>query len=219
MSFANPSDLLRAALFVLAHWCGGSFGAAIIIASVALRVAMLPITLGATRRHLVRERRMRALEPQVAALKRRYAAQPAKIMSETQKLYAANGVELFDQRMLMDGLLQFPPAALLYSAIGKSAGLGSGGFLWMANLITPDRALAAAAGAITATTAWLAMPSGESRQVSQLVPLAITGAVTFLILSHLSAGVALYSITNAVVGGVEQAIARRTLPALPVGRA
>ena len=40
-------DLFRGALFALAHWCGGSFGAAIVVAGVALRVVMLPVSLRA----------------------------------------------------------------------------------------------------------------------------------------------------------------------------
>ena len=53
----NAIDLLRSSLFVLAHWFGGSFGAAIIGASIALRVLMLPLTLPATRRRLRWSRR------------------------------------------------------------------------------------------------------------------------------------------------------------------
>src|SRR6185436_8192598 len=115
-----------------------------------------------------------------------------------------------DRRSLIDGLLQFPPAAALYSAIGKGV---SGSFLWMANLVTPDRGLATLAAAIAAGVAWLSAGSSADRQTVQWIPIAITTVVTFLILSHLSAGVAVYSVTNSIVSGIEQAIVRRTLSA------
>ncbi|HEY9226321.1 MAG TPA: YidC/Oxa1 family membrane protein insertase [Gemmatimonadaceae bacterium] len=206
----NIIDLVRSSLFVLAQWFGGSFGTAIVAASVVLRVAMLPITLPAARRRLVREQRMRAMAPALEQLERRHAGQPERLFRATEELYAANGLSMFDRRVLLDSLLQFPPAALLYSAIGRAAGQ-AGGFLWISNLVTPDRALATVAGVIGAASAWFAARSPEASQISRLLPLAVTGVITYFFLAHISAGVALYSITNSVVAAVEQAVARRSL--------
>ncbi len=208
MSFVNPGDLLHAGLLVLAQSLGGSFGGAIIAASVALRVMMLPLTVPATRRRLVRERHMRVLQPAIAALNARHAGDPAKAMAETQKLYAKHGLTLFDRRSVIDGLVQWPPAAAVYSAIGKGV---SGGFLWMANLVTPDRGLATLAALIAACIASLSVTAGDGPQLSRWMPVIVSSALAFLILSHLSPAVALYSITNSVVSGIEQVLVRRTL--------
>ncbi len=60
MLWSSVIDVVRGSLFVLAHWCGGSFGAAIIVASMVTRLALLPLTLRAARR---RHKRPRAPKP------------------------------------------------------------------------------------------------------------------------------------------------------------
>ena len=179
MLWTNVIDVVRGLLFVLAHWCGGSFGLAIIIASCAARIVMLPLTLAAARRRLVRVR---------------------------DKVVAP------DRRMVLDALVQFPPAAALYTAV-RGAGSAAGGFLWIANLAKPDRLIAMVAGLTTAGVAWAAMTAPAGGRVAQIAPLLLPAAVTFLILSHFSAGVAVYSITNSLIGAAERSVAARTLPA------
>jgi YidC/Oxa1 family membrane protein insertase len=210
----NLTDLLRSSLFVLAHWFGGSFGAAIIAASVAMRIVMLPVTIGATRRRLAREAKLRTLGPELERLKQRHAGKPKDLMTATERLYAANGIAFVDRRSFIDMLLQFPPAALLYSAI-NGLGRDVGGFMWVKSLASPDRALALAAGLVSAAAAWAAGRSPESRQAVVLLPLAITGVVTYVFLSHVPAVIALYSVTNSVVAAVEQAVVRRSMHRTP----
>jgi YidC/Oxa1 family membrane protein insertase len=209
MLLSSFTDLSRGVLFALAHWCGGSFGAAIVIAAAALRVVLLPVSWRAARRRLVREAKLRALAPELAAIQRRYAKRPADLASAVERLHETHGVALFDRASFIDSLIQFPPAAALYSAV-RGVPRGAGAMLWMSDLVTPDRALAAIAAAVSAALAWLAASSGDGSRAAQLAPL-LTAVVTFAILSHLSAGIALYSITNSVIGGVEQALARRRL--------
>lgn len=208
MPFSMIADVLRAGLFALAHWFGGSFGAAIVVFAIALRVVLLPLTLRATTRRLVREAKLRALAPELAKLKRRHARRPSALGPAVEQLYEKHGIRLVDSAALVDSLLQFVPAASLYAAI---RGLPKAGrFLWMADLMTPDRALAGLAALISAGIAWAAAASGEGGRAAQLAPI-LTAVVTFGILSHLSAGVALYSFTNSVIGRAEQALARRML--------
>jgi YidC/Oxa1 family membrane protein insertase len=208
MPLSMIADLLRAGLFALAHWFGGSFGAAIVVLAIAVRAGLLPLTLRATTRRLVREAKLRALAPELAKLKRRHARRPSALGPAVEQLYEKHGIRLVDSAALVDSLLQFVPAASLYAAI---RGLPRAGrFLWMADLMTPDRTLAGLAALISAGIAWAASASGDGGRAAQLAPI-LTALVTFGILSHLSAGVALYSFTNSVIGGAEQALARRML--------
>jgi YidC/Oxa1 family membrane protein insertase len=212
MLWSGLIDMLRGGLFVLAHWCGGSVGAAIMLGSLAARAAMLPLTIPAQRRALRMTRRQRALAPELAALKKTYGRDPAALMRETQRLYAARGVTAFDPRMLLDTMLQFPPAAAIYSVV-RSVQRQAGSFLWVADLARPDRLLAIGAAVIAAALAWLGVKTSAGANTAQgMAPIVVTGLVSFLILSHMSSAVALYSVVNSVVGGVERAIAARTLP-------
>jgi hypothetical protein len=81
----------------------------------------------------------------------------------------------------------------------------------MSNLVSPNTALAVVASGVSIGAAWLAARSPESNQALRLLPLAITGAITYLFLSHISAGVGLYSMANSVMMVAERAIARRSL--------
>jgi YidC/Oxa1 family membrane protein insertase len=201
-------DLFRAALFGVAHVFGGSLGAAIVASAVALRVVMLPLSLGAAKRRLVREAKLRALAPKVAELKRRHAGRPGAFEAATRRLHEAHSVPLFDARSLVDSLLQFPPAAALYSAV-RALPRGVR-FLWVTDLTAPDRALALVAAFVSATVTWFATTTGDANRAAQIAPI-LTAVMTYVILSHFSAGVALYSLASSVIGATEQALARRML--------
>ncbi|MGH7617402.1 MAG: YidC/Oxa1 family membrane protein insertase [Gemmatimonadaceae bacterium] len=207
MLISTIIDLCRGALFALAHVCGGSFGTAIVVAAVAVRVVTLPLTLRATRRRLIREAKLRALAPEIAALKTRFAKRPAELGAAMSKLHESRGITLFDAASFVDSLLLYPPAAALYAAV-RSVPRGVGRFLWLSDLVSPDHALAAIAAAVTALIAWAGATTGDSARMAQLAPL-IGAAATFAILSHVSAGVALYSLTNSLFAGAEQAYVRR----------
>ena len=211
MLWSNVLDLVRGGLFVLAHWCGGSVGGAILVASSVVRIALLPLTLRAARRAIERQRALAALAPHIERINKRYAEEPARLVAETRKLYAAHGISWFDRRAVLEGIVQMPPAIALYSAI-RGVAAKAGGFLWVADLTKPDRWLAASAAAVSAAVAWISMSSPDGRATAQLMPILVTGGITLFVLSHLSAGIALYSIANSVVGGAERQIALRTRP-------
>src|SRR4249920_81700 len=105
MLWSNLIDVLRGSLFVLAHWFGGSFGAAILVASALMRIALFPVTLGATRRRLLREQKLRELAPELADIKRRHADKPDLLFAATQRAHEAHGVPLFDPRAAIDSLV------------------------------------------------------------------------------------------------------------------
>jgi membrane protein insertase Oxa1/YidC/SpoIIIJ len=165
-------------LFVLAHWCGGSLGTAIIVASVAMRVALLPLTLGAARRRLVRERTNRGT---VA------------------------------WRELLDALVQLPPSAALYAAV-RGAVTRAGGFLWIADLGASDLATATIAGGLVAATTWFSATTPGGSSMRPVAPAIISAMVTGLLLFHLSAGLAIYSVANMLVFAGERRVAARRLP-------
>jgi YidC/Oxa1 family membrane protein insertase len=209
MIWPNVLDVIRGTLFLLAHWCGGSFGSAILIGSAAVRIALLPLTLAGARRRVRQERILASLAPRLEQIKTRYATQPARVLAETRKLQAAHGLSALDRRSLVDGLVQMPPAMALYSAI-RGLAARPGGFMWITDLTKPDRWLAALAAGVAAAIAWISVLSPEGKTVAHVLPALITGVITLLVLTHLSAGLALYSIANSVIAGAERQIALRS---------
>ena len=210
MLWTNVVEVLRGSLFALAHFCGGSFGAAILLASAAMRVALVPITFSATRRRLIQEQKLREIAPQTEALKKRYAKKPDEFAIALQKLRADNGLALFDRKSMLTGLASFPPGAALYAAV-RSAASRAGGFLWIADLAKPDLLLAGGASVLAGVLAWATASHGDAKPASQVIPVVVTATISLVVLWHLSAGVALYSVSSSIVGAVERAIAQRTL--------
>ena len=210
MLWSGVVEILRGSLFALAHVCGGSFGAAILLASAAMRVALVPITFAATRRRLIQEQRLREIAPQAEALKKRFARQPDELALAIQKLRADNGIPIVDRKSVLSGLASFPPGAALYAAV-RAAASSAGGFLWIADLAKPDRLVAVAASVLAGLLAWATASHGDAKPASQLMPVIVTATISLVVLWHLSAGVALYSVSSSVVGAVERAIAHRTL--------
>ncbi|HTE46849.1 MAG TPA: YidC/Oxa1 family membrane protein insertase [Gemmatimonadaceae bacterium] len=207
MLWSNLIDVLRGSLFVLAHWCGGSLGVAILVASVGTRLALLPVTLGATRRRLLQEQKLRELAPALERIKRAHTGQPQIVLAKTRELHEANGVSPLDPRTLAGSLIQLPPAAALYAAI-RGAATSASGFLWIPDLARPDRVLTAVAGIVAGGAAWIAAGSG-AKGASPIISVVVSAGITLFFLSHMSAGLALYSITNSVVSVAERAIAGR----------
>jgi membrane protein insertase Oxa1/YidC/SpoIIIJ len=172
-----------------------------------MRLALLPATIGATRRRLLREQKLRELAPELADIKRRHADKPDLLFAATQRAHEAHGVPLFDRRAILDSLVSFPPAVALYSAIRGTAGR----FLWVGDLAKPDRLMAITAAIIAAAGAWVSSAAPGAANTSQTLAVLLAGVVTFLFLSHLSAGLAIYSVSNSVIGVAERMIAARTL--------
>lgn len=173
-------DAIRVSLFAVAHWFGGSLGAAILVSSMAVRVAMIPLTIRATRRALAMPTR---------------SATAAKLPQ-------------MDGRSLLSNAVQLTVVAAFYSAI-RALSEKAGRFLWVADLGKPDRLLAMLAACIAAAVTWLVAASGDAKAVAQVTPIVITSVLTFLFLTHMSAGLALYSVANSVVTVAERRLAAR----------
>lgn len=97
-------------------------------------------------------------------------------------------------------LAQLPIGTAMYQAIRRGV---SGEFLWVRDLARPDVGLAIVAAALTALAAKF---TATDKQTAGML---IGAAVTFAIVSHLSAGVALYSIAWSGIGAAENWIVQR----------
>lgn len=199
------NDLLASAMTHLASLFDGSMGWAILFLALAVRLALLPLTLHMARRMLANGRTIRALQPQVEAIRARLADRPAEMFAAISALYKENGARVLDRSSLAGLLVQLPVFGLLYKAIGN-AGAGNNPFLWMKSLATPDAALTALVLLLTAIAAWV-MPSAAGSPAIFMIVLQVLA--TAFILWKLSAGVGLYWAASAFVGVVQSALLRR----------
>ena len=125
---------------------------------------------------------MAALRPAIETLQKRYAKDPAKLMRETQALYAANGIRILSPVALIGLLLQLPLLSGLFSAVRSGLGVRIR-FLWITDLARPDALLLLAVTAITAGTMTMTPttqgPSGAPSAQLMLL-LSVVGTLVFL---------------------------------------
>jgi len=196
-------DLLRAILFALAHVCGGSLGGGIVVLSLIVRLALLPLTYRLAIRAHEYNASLRRLKPELDALQRRHANQPLRLAQETRALQARNGIGVAPKGTFLGALVQMPIGAGLYQTIGAIA-KRTVRFLWVHDLSRPD-ALVASVAAGLAGAAVAAGPSSSGSRASA----ALAAGVTFLVAWRLSAGVGLYWVASNVVGVVQSLLVRR----------
>jgi membrane protein insertase Oxa1/YidC/SpoIIIJ len=174
-------DVLRGGLFSLAHFCGGSMGLAIVVASLGFRVLMLPLSIRAARRQAIQPGRVGL--PDAGSL----AQLPLGIA-----LYSAiRGIGARAGGFLWVKTLSRPDRTL--AIVGA---LIAGGLSW---LTASSQTLTAAPGGAAA------------RGVAVAISAIFAAGLTLTILFHMPAGVALYSITSSIAGfGERRLIARLT---------
>ena len=194
---------LAAAMSFLAQLFDGSMGWAIVALALAVRLALLPLTLHLARKMLANQEKVRLLQPQVTAIKERLAANPQEMFKAISALYKENGAHLLDRSSLLGGLLQLPVFALLYKAIGN-ASAGAGSFLWIRQLAAPDVLLTALVLLLTAVSAWY-FPSADG-PVLWMVALQVM--VTAFIVWKLASGLGLYWAASALVGTLQTLVLR-----------
>lgn len=204
-------------LIVLTRYLFNNFGLAIIVVTVIVNAAMLPLTLKQVRS----SKAMQALQPKLAELQKKYAKDKQRLAQEQMKMYKESGVS--PAGCILPLLVQMPVWIALYQAImqvlavipenllGLSKYLYSwpvvystlpleNKFLWL-NLATGDMLLAILVGGTMWVQQKMVMtPTADPKQQSQagmmlwLMPMMFA----FLTLSFPS-GLALFWVTSNVV--------------------
>jgi YidC/Oxa1 family membrane protein insertase len=205
MAWSGFVELLHGALFTVSNALGGSMGWAIAVVSLVVRVALLPLTLRIAVKALRTQHALRQLQPELEALRRRYKKDQRRLLEETAKLYEKHGVSVFDGRSLLATLLQLPVFIGLFSAIRKGL-VGGGRFLWIRDNSSPDAALAALCGVVTAAAVAASPSLAESHRTVLIV---VPALLTTFFLSKLAAGLSIYALSQGLVGLLQAVLVRR----------
>jgi YidC/Oxa1 family membrane protein insertase len=89
---------------------GGAFALAIIILTLLIRAALIPLT----RKQLQSTRKMQLIQPELKALQQRYRGEPQTLMAEQRRLYKENGVSMYGGCLPL--IVQMPFIYALYGA-------------------------------------------------------------------------------------------------------
>ena len=168
----------------------GSYGIAIILVTLIIRVVLLPFTLAQTRS----TQKMSALQPEQQALQKKYKSDPQRLNQEQMELWRRHGVNPLSGCLLL--LVQFPFLIGFFQALSNFEALADARFLGIL-LGEPNRLiLPVLAGVTTFFQVKVSSPAGaEKSQNAMLVgiPLLI-GWMS----SRFPAALALYWITSNV---------------------
>jgi YidC/Oxa1 family membrane protein insertase len=110
----------------------GNYGIAIICLTVVVRMCMFPLSIKQARSTA----KMQELQPEIAALKAKYANDKEKFARAQMELFGQHNYNPFGGCLLV--FAQMPIFIGLYSALSHSVDLRLAPFLWVANLAGPD---------------------------------------------------------------------------------
>jgi YidC/Oxa1 family membrane protein insertase len=200
-------DAVRFALFASAHLFGGSMGAGILAFSLAVRIALLPLTIPAARRMRAQQAKLRRLKPELDQLARKHKSNPRALMETRSALLAKHGVSTKPD--FSTALVQLPIGAAVFTALRANV-MRNTRFLWIRDLTRPDVGIAIVAAAIAAIAARVGGTDNPR------AAMAIGATITFYFAWRMSASIGLYSVAWSGVSAIESfalAIADRRRPA------
>jgi YidC/Oxa1 family membrane protein insertase len=184
-------DLLSQLINTFASLGAIDTGMAVIMATLLLRSALLPISWPVAYRARIRQLKLLEIQPKLKALKERLKDRPDQYMQKTFDFYRENGLSLIDGRGIIGAVLQLPVFLGMFHVLRD--GIASDRFLWITNLAKPDGLLAIAAGLTTALMMAVIPDVPEHmRTFMLLVPSIVIAVVAF----KFSAALCLYWITS-----------------------
>ena len=101
-------------LIALSHTLGGSFGLAIIVLTIIIRLISWPLT----KRQLNSTKALQEMQPKIQELQKKYGKNQQKLQQEMMKLYKEAGVNPLG--CIWPMLIQFPIWIALYQAIMRA---------------------------------------------------------------------------------------------------
>ncbi len=209
--------LLR--MMTAVHSVVPSWGWAIVLTTLALKLIFLPLTLAASRS----AKRMAKLQPHMAAMREKYKDNPQKMQTETLRIFKENKVNPVGGCIPI--LITIPFFIAFYSMLQSSSDLRFASFLWVKDLSAPDTVghllglpiniMPLLMGATTIVQMRLTpTPSADPAQQTMFK---VMPWVMMALFYNFAAGLALYSTINGLFTILQQTIINRMPePELPI---
>ncbi len=202
-------DALEALLFTLTQAFGGNLAWAIVAFSLAVRIALLPLTYRIARDTRANGAKLLALRPDLEKLRQRFSKDPRRLMTETSRLYAKHDYK--PTTGLLGTLIQLPFILGAFQALRSVLASGaSGRFFWISNIARPDIGLALL---VTTLTYLVTLMSPQIGSEARWIVIGMPVVMTLVFLTRMSAGYGLYWGASTIVGGVQSLMLRRHVKA------
>jgi len=179
---------------------GHNYGLAIIWLTVAVNLALYPLTLSS----LQQMSAMQRVQPRMAELQKKHKDDPKKLQQEMMDLYKSEGVNPMGGCLPV--LLKIPFFLALFFALQSKEFMqliGTGAsFLWIGDIAKPDHTYVLAV--MIGITTWLSQKSmPQSPGQAQAMLIVMPFFITFISLTF-PAGVQLYWVISNLMGWLQQ---------------
>ncbi len=173
----------------VAEFFGGSYGLSIIIVTLLIRFAILPLMIKQTKN----SKAMQALQPEMQKLREKYSSKDAqtqqKLQQETMALFQTNGVNPLAGCFPL--IVQMPILIGFYHAIVRTTEIAEHNFLWF-DLGERDIALALVAGVTTFIQQKLMMAGTANQNPQMAMMLYIMPVMIVIFAINFPAALSLY---------------------------
>lgn len=193
-AFVQFFELLHRSVTALIPNQNVSYGIAIILMTVIIRLILLPLNIKQSKSTLV----MNELQPEIKKLQEKYKNDPQRAQQEMMKLYKERGASPLSGCLPL--LIQWPIFIALYYVFNNLTGINGISFLWIQNLAKRDIVLAILSGLTTYLSGTLMMPSGDSAQAKQTGTMNIGMSIFMIFISwSLKSALVLYWVVNNLI--------------------
>jgi YidC/Oxa1 family membrane protein insertase len=189
-------NFLVSAISSLSNIFGYNTGIIILVATLIIKLALLPLSVKIVHGTLRRQKDLKKIQPELDTLKTKYKNQPELMSKKTLALYKENKISFFDKTSLFGSIAQMPLFIGMMSAIPKIIRSGQS-FLWISDIARPDVLLTVIAAGLTFLSTIIGPNLPEQRKAFMLY---LPVLLTCLFLWKLSAGIGLYWVASNAVG-------------------
>lgn len=221
MSFLNNIlvqffDLVHGFIKLITNNPNYSYGLAIILFTLIIRLLLLPLNIKQTRS----QAKMQEIQPEIKRIQDKYKNDPQKSQQEMMKLYKEHGANPLSGCLPL--LIQMPILFAMYYAFNQLQ-LEGIKFLWLSDLSKPDKfyILPVLSTATTYLSSLMIMPKGDNPQAKQTSTMNTGMAIMmgFMSLNFKSALVLYWVINNLIQMGQTVAMKKMGLMGKPVNSA
>jgi YidC/Oxa1 family membrane protein insertase len=130
--WAGFVDVIENLILAAGPALGGGTALGIVVVTLAVRIALIPIMLPLGARTRDRNLVVKRMRPEMQALKEQYRKDPDRLQKEISALHARHGIKLVDMPGLLAALIQLPLLIGLFQAVyhvSEGTPLASNGLL------------------------------------------------------------------------------------------
>lgn len=187
----------------------GDYGVAIILATVLIRIIILPLTFSQTRAI----KKMQELQPEQQRIQKQFKGDPERLNQEMMKLWKEHKINPASSCLPL--LIQLPILWAFFRALTRLDVLQGAGFLWIASLGEPDKLyiLPVLAGVTTFWQSRISPPSGMGAGTQQTMTYVMPLFIIWLS-ARFPAGLSLYWVVSNLFSVAQQYFVPGTRPRL-----